>query len=101
MGSLMVPREDKKHLPYRNMTASPASGSLRKMRLHSRPVDAVRFHVNLTGSAHCRLGPFWAERLGKSKFFAYQASARGGEVQVQLSGDRVRHGGKAVTVMYG
>jgi len=83
------------------MTTSPASGSPRKTKFHSRPVDAVRFHVNLTGSAHCRLGPFSEERLGKSKIFAYQASARGGEVQVQLSGDRVRLGGKAVTVMYG
>ena len=46
-------------------------------------------------------GTFWAERLGKSKFLAYQASARGGEVRVQLSGDRVRLGGKAVTVMRG
>ena len=55
----------------------------------------------VTGSAHCCLGPFWAERLGKSKFLACQASARGGEVRVQLSGDRVRLGGKAVTVMRG
>ncbi len=55
----------------------------------------------VTGSAHCCLGPFWAERLGKSKFLAYQASARGGEVRVEFSGDRVRLGGQAVTVLRG
>ena len=55
----------------------------------------------VTGSAHCALGPYWAERLGKSEFTAYQASARGGVVRVRLSGDRVILGGQAVTVMRG
>jgi len=32
----------------------------------------------VTGSAHCCLGPFWSERLGKDAIVAYQASARGG-----------------------
>src|ERR671914_550027 len=36
----------------------------------------------VTGSAHCSLGPFWAPRLGKEEFLAYQASARGGVVKV-------------------
>src|SRR5207249_3131157 len=31
-----------------------------------------------TGSSHCCLGPFWAGRLNKTEFVAYQASARGG-----------------------
>jgi len=52
----------------------------------------------VTGSAHCCLGPFWGERLGKSSMTAYQASARGGVVRVRLEGDRVRLGGQAVTV---
>jgi PhzF family phenazine biosynthesis protein len=55
----------------------------------------------VTGSAHCYLGPYWAERLGKNDFWAYQASARGGEIRVRLRGDRVRLGGHAVTVMRG
>ncbi|MGA2771920.1 MAG: PhzF family phenazine biosynthesis protein [Bryobacteraceae bacterium] len=55
----------------------------------------------VTGSAHCALGPYWAERLGKSEFTAYQASARGGVVRVRLNGDRVILGGQAVTVMRG
>ena len=55
----------------------------------------------VTGSAHCSLGPFWGERLGKSEMTAYQASARGGVVQVRLNGDRVLLGGRAVTVFRG
>ncbi len=55
----------------------------------------------VTGSAHCYLGPYWGERLGKKDLRAYQASARGGEIRVRLRGDRVRLGGSAVTVMRG
>ena len=55
----------------------------------------------VTGSAHCTLGPFWAERLGKSQFRAFQASARGGEVGVTLKGDRVILAGQAVTISSG
>lgn len=50
----------------------------------------------VTGSAHCALGPFWQERLGKSDFTAYQASARGGTVKVSVRGDRVILRGQAV-----
>ncbi|MBS2036086.1 PhzF family phenazine biosynthesis protein [bacterium] len=52
----------------------------------------------VTGSAHCTLTPFWAERLGKSRMLAYQASARGGLVRVELAGERVFLEGQAVTV---
>jgi predicted PhzF superfamily epimerase YddE/YHI9 len=55
----------------------------------------------VTGSAHCALGPYWSERLGKTEFTAYQASARGGVVRVRLNGDRVILGGQAVTVLRG
>jgi PhzF family phenazine biosynthesis protein len=55
----------------------------------------------VTGSAHCALGPYWAERLGKTEFTAYQASTRGGVVRVRLNGDRVIIAGQAVTVMRG
>jgi len=53
----------------------------------------------VTGSSHTALGPYWAERMGKSEFTAFQASARGGTVRVRLNGDRVILGGQAVTVM--
>jgi len=55
----------------------------------------------VTGSAHCALGPFWAQRLGKDELVGYQASARGGRVRVRTRGDRVLLGGQAVTVMRG
>jgi len=55
----------------------------------------------VTGSAHCCLGPFWSERLGKDKMVAYQASARGGVIQVRVAGKRVYLGGQAVTVLRG
>ena len=55
----------------------------------------------VTGSAHCCLGPFWRERLGLDEMVAYQASARGGVVRVQVAGERVRLGGQAVTVLRG
>ncbi|HLF79035.1 MAG TPA: PhzF family phenazine biosynthesis protein [Dehalococcoidia bacterium] len=53
----------------------------------------------VTGSAHCCLGPFWGERLGKSEMLAYQASARGGVIRIRLAGERTLLGGQAVTVM--
>ena len=55
----------------------------------------------VTGAAHCALGPYWAARLGKTEFTAYQASARGGVVRVRVAGERVVLGGQAVTVMRG
>jgi PhzF family phenazine biosynthesis protein len=55
----------------------------------------------VTGSAHCALTPFWAERLGKTRMTAYQASQRGGTVHVELKGDRVLLAGQAVTVLRG
>lgn len=55
----------------------------------------------VTGSAHCALGPFWQARLGKNDLVAYQASPRGGVVRVRVAGDRVKLGGKAVTVLRG
>lgn len=55
----------------------------------------------VTGSAHCTLVPFWADRLGKTEFHAYQASRRGGVLQCQHLGDRVKIAGKAVTFMKG
>jgi PhzF family phenazine biosynthesis protein len=55
----------------------------------------------VTGSAHCALGPYWGEKLGKPRVIGYQASARGGVVHVHARGDRVTLGGKAVTVFGG
>jgi PhzF family phenazine biosynthesis protein len=55
----------------------------------------------VTGSAHCCLAPFWAAQLHKERMTAYQASARGGVVRVQVQGERVILSGQAVTVLRG
>lgn len=47
----------------------------------------------VTGSAHCMLAKYWEECLGKNKFRAYQASKRGGILEIQVSGERVQLGG--------
>ncbi|GAA2579762.1 PhzF family phenazine biosynthesis protein [Actinomadura fulvescens] len=54
-----------------------------------------------TGSAHCALGPYWGERLGRDRLVGYQVSERGGRVGVTLRGDRVELSGRAVTVLDG
>jgi PhzF family phenazine biosynthesis protein len=55
----------------------------------------------VTGSAHCCLTPYWASRLGKMEMVGYQASKRGGIVRVRLDGNRVKLGGRAVTILRG
>lgn len=53
----------------------------------------------VTGSAHCALTPYWAQRLGKSKLHARQISKRGGNIECELSGTRVMLSGSAITFM--
>ncbi len=55
----------------------------------------------VTGSAHTYLTPYWAGKLGKEELFAYQASARGGELRLRLDGERVLIAGRAVTFFEG
>lgn len=55
----------------------------------------------VTGSSHTVLVPFWARRLGKRAFTAYQASARGGVLHLALHGERVKIAGTAITVIRG
>ncbi len=59
------------------------------------------FEDSVTGSSHCNLIPFWAERLGKNELFAKQISARGGELFCELKGNRVKIGGNAVLYLKG
>ncbi len=53
----------------------------------------------VTGSTHATLVPYWAEKLGRCKLLAYQASKRGGWLNCELSSDQVMLEGKAVTFM--
>lgn len=55
----------------------------------------------VTGSAHCTLAPYWAERVGKSVLTGHQLSNRGGQVTVELRGETARLRGRAVTITQG
>ncbi|MNG23074.1 Phenazine biosynthesis-like protein [compost metagenome] len=55
----------------------------------------------VTGSNHCALVPFWAERLGKTQLRARQISAREGELRLSLAGERVLMAGQALTLWQG
>lgn len=92
------------------LRALPVRGVIVTARAESAPLDFVsRFFAPgagidedpVTGSAHCCLGPYWQGLLGKNKLFAYQASERGGMLQLRLSKDRVYLRGQAVTVLHG
>src|SRR2546426_2643550 len=92
------------------LAALPVRGVIVTSRAASAAYDFVsRFFAPgsgvaedpVTGSAHCALGPFWQARLGKSELVGYQASARGGGIRGRVAGDRVKLGGKAVTVLRG
>jgi PhzF family phenazine biosynthesis protein len=55
----------------------------------------------VTGSAHCRLIPYWAGQLGKTSLCARQISKRGGDLWCELRGDRVIMAGYCVEVLNG
>jgi len=55
----------------------------------------------VTGAAHCMLAPYWAKRLRKTEFRAFQASPRGGEVICRLLNDRVELQGECVFYLEG
>lgn len=50
----------------------------------------------VTGSTHCMIAPYWAERLGKSRITAFQASERAGVLYAEVCGERVKISGRAV-----
>ena len=65
---------------------------------------APRYGINedpVTGSAHCALTPYWADRLNKTKLSARQVSKRSGYIECELKGNRVFLSGKAVKYMEG
>jgi len=95
---------------YAMLRRIPVRGVIVTSRASTTPFDFVsRFFAPgsgvdedpVTGSAHCALAPYWAPRLHKEDFVAYQASLRGGVVRVTLAGDRVRVRGRAITVFRG
>lgn len=59
------------------------------------------FEDPVTGSAHCTLAPYWAQRLGKTTLTARQLSQREGELTCTLIHDRVQLQGYARTYLEG
>lgn len=55
----------------------------------------------VTGSTHCTLVPYWADRFDRNDLRATQLSARGGNIQCVLEGKRVKLGGQAVQYLEG
>jgi len=55
----------------------------------------------VTGSAHCTIVPYWADRLGKTAIHARQVSARSGDLYCRMMGERVEMAGRAVLVLEG
>ena len=85
-GFIATTRSDDARYDFQSRFFAPAAG------VNEDPV---------TGSAHCALAPYWAGHLGKSKLIGYQASARGGVVEVETIGDRVKLRGQTVTTFRG
>ena len=55
----------------------------------------------VTGSAHTTMLPYWSKTLGKTKLRAKQLSQRGGNLDCEYLGDRVKISGKAVLYLIG
>ncbi len=65
---------------------------------------APKYGINedpVTGSAHCALTPYWADKLNKHILTAKQISNRGGHIACELKGDRVLLSGNAIKYMEG
>jgi len=54
-----------------------------------------------TGSIHCTLVPYWAQRMGKQTFRVQQLSSRGGQMWCALAGDRVKIAGETKLYLQG
>jgi PhzF family phenazine biosynthesis protein len=94
----------------RRLERFPVRGVIVTSRSQTRGYDFVsRFFAPrvgvdedpVCGSAHCCLGPYWAEKLDRSFLTAHQVSCRGGVVKVRVEGTRVILIGDAVTVLRG
>lgn len=55
----------------------------------------------VTGSAHCKLAPYWASRLGRTQLVGRQISPRGGTVKCRVEGERVQLTGRSVDYLIG
>lgn len=82
-GAMVTAQSDAPEYDFISRFFAPAAGI---------PEDPV------TGSAHCVLGEYWSRKLNKKILQAYQASPRGGEVEVEIRNKRALLRGHAVVV---
>ena len=82
------------------IVTAPGDGSYDFVSRYFAPVKGIP-EDPVTGAAHCMLTPYWAKRLSKKDFRAFQASRRGGEIICRLDGDRVELQGTVVFYMEG
>jgi PhzF family phenazine biosynthesis protein len=82
------------------IVTAPGSGEYDFVSRYFAPAKGIP-EDPVTGAAHCMLAPFWAGRLGKSEFRAFQASARGGEIVCRVVGERVELEGSCVFYLEG
>ncbi|TLP77332.1 PhzF family phenazine biosynthesis protein [Maribacter sp. ACAM166] len=55
----------------------------------------------VTGSAHTTLTPYWSKKLNKTTLTAKQLSKRGGMLQCEYNGERIKISGNAVCYLIG
>jgi PhzF family phenazine biosynthesis protein len=82
------------------IVTAPGDGSYDFVSRYFAPAKGIP-EDPVTGGAHCMLVPYWAERLGKTEFRAFQASRRGGEIVCGLIGERVELQGSCVFYLEG
>jgi len=82
------------------IVTAPGDGSYDFVSRYFAPAKGIP-EDPVTGGAHCMLAPYWAKRLGKTLFRAYQASTRGGEIICRLAGERVELEGSCIFYLEG
>jgi PhzF family phenazine biosynthesis protein len=82
------------------IVTAPGSGGYDFVSRYFAPAKGIP-EDPVTGAAHCMLAPYWAQRLGKQEFRAFQASRRGGEVICRVTGDRVELQGPCTFYLQG
>lgn len=85
---------------YAVIATAPGSGGVDFVSRFFAPRQGIA-EDPVTGSAHCTLVPYWAERLGKPALSARQISRRGGELACELQGERVSIAGRCVLYLEG
>jgi predicted PhzF superfamily epimerase YddE/YHI9 len=82
------------------IVTAPGDGSWDFVSRYFAPAKGIP-EDPVTGAAHCMLVPYWARRLDKTAFRAFQASRRGGEIICRQADDRVELEGSCVFYLEG